>query len=333
MRVARALLATAVLATFFAAPAPAAAQAADAAAAARYPDRPVRMVVPFAPAGTADIVARLVAQCMAPGLGQPVVVENRAGAGGTVGSEAVAKAAPDGYTLALHTVSSAVLNSFLYRRLPYDARRDFSAVSQVGQSPNVLVVRPGLPANSVRELIALLKREPGRYSYGSSGNGTILHLSAALFATMAGVEATHVPYRGAGPALNDLLAGQVDFMIDVIPALLPHIQEGRLRALGVSTAERVPLLPEVPTIAEAALPGYETYIWHGLFAPARTPRPVVDRVAAEAVKAVNDPDCRRRMVELGVDPVGSGPAEFEAFWDRQIAYWGPVVRASGATLD
>ena len=172
----------------------------------------------------------------------------------------------------------------------------------------MLVVRPGLPANSARELIALLKREPGRYSYGSSGNGTILHLSAALFATMAGVEATHVPYRGAGPALNDLLAGQVDFMIDVIPALLPHIQEGRLRALGVSTAQRVPLLPEVPTIAEAALPGYETYIWHGLFAPARTPRPVVERVAAEAAKAVNDPDCRRRMVELGVDPVGSGPA-------------------------
>jgi len=307
--------------------APATAQAPD------YPTRPVRMVVPFAAAGTADIVARLVASCMAPFLGQPVVVENRGGAGGTIGTDAVAKSAPDGYTIALHTVSSAVLNGFLYKNLPYDIRRDFAAVSQVGLAPNVLAIRAEIPARTVQDFIALLRAKPGGYSYGSSGPGTILHLSSALFTRMAGVEATHVPYRGEGPAINDMMAGNIDFMINVIPALLPFVRDGRFRALGVSTAQRVPLLPDVPTIAEAGLPGYETYIWHGLFAPAATPGPLIERLADAAVKAVREPGCRQRMVEIGVDPVGSRPAEFTAFWDQQMRYWGPVVQASGATLD
>ncbi|WP_424140236.1 Bug family tripartite tricarboxylate transporter substrate binding protein [Roseomonas chloroacetimidivorans] len=298
-----------------------------------YPTRPIRMVVPFAAAGTADIVARLAASCMSPHLGQPVVVENRGGAGGTIGTDAVAKAAPDGYTIALHTVSSAVLNSFLYHRLPYDIRRDFVAVSQLALSPNVLAIRADIPARTVQEFIALMKAKPGGYSYGSSGPGTILHLSAALFTRMAGVDATHVPYRGEGPAINDMMAGQIDFMVNVIPALLPFVRDGKFRALGVSTTTRAPLLPDVPTIAEAALPGYETYIWHGVFAPAGTPAPIVERLADAAVQAVRDPACRQRMVDLGLEPVGSRPAEFTTFWDKQMNYWGPVVRASGATLD
>ena len=300
---------------------------------AAYPARPIRMVVPFAAAGTADIVARLAASCMSPLLGQPVVVENRGGAGGTIGSDAVAKAPPDGYTIALHTVSSAVLNSFLYRNLPYDARRDFVAVSQLALSPNVLAIRADIPARTVGEFVALMKARPGAYSYGSSGPGTILHLSAALLTRMAGVEATHVPYRGEGPAINDMMAGQIDFMVNVIPALLPYVRDGRFRALGVSTTARAPLLPDVPTIAEAGLPGYETYIWHGVFAPAGTPPAIVERLADAAVGAVRDPACRQRMVDLGLEPIGSRPAAFASFWDQQMAYWGPVVRASGATLD
>lgn len=300
---------------------------------APFPVRPIRMVVPFAAAGTADIVARLVAGCMSPALGQPVVVENRGGAGGTIGTDVVAKAPPDGYTIALHTVSSAVLNGFLYRNLPYDIRRDFVAVSQAAMSPNVLAIRADIPARTVGEFIALMKARPGGYSYGTSGPGTILHLSAALFARMAGVEATHVPYRGEGPAINDMMAGQIDFMVNVVPALLPYVRDGRFRALGVTTAARAPLLPDVPTIAEAGVPGYETYIWHGVFAPAGTPAPVVERLADAAVQAVTEPGCRRRMVDLGLEPVGSRPADFTAFWDRQIASWGPVVQASGATLE
>ncbi|SHJ40284.1 Tripartite-type tricarboxylate transporter, receptor component TctC [Roseomonas rosea] len=298
-----------------------------------FPSRPVRMIVPFAAAGTADIVTRLTASCMAPFLGQPVVVENRGGAGGTIGTDAVAKAAPDGYTVALHTVSSAVLNSFLYHRLPYDARRDFVAVSQVAQSPNVLAIRADIPARNVQEFIALMKAKPGGYSYGTSGPGTILHLSAALFTRMAGVEATHVPYRGEGPAINDMMAGQIDFMVNVVPALLPYVRDGRFRALAVTTRERAAILPEVPTVAESGLPEYETYIWHGIFAPAGTPAPVVERLADAAIRAVNDSGCRQRMTDLGLTPVGSRPAEFTAFWDRQLAYWGPVVKTSGATLD
>ena len=301
--------------------------------AAAYPTRPIRMVVPFAAGGTADIVARLAASCMSPALGQPIVVENRGGAGGTIGTDAVAKSAPDGYTIALHTVSSAVLNSFLYRNLPYDVRRDFVAISQLALSPNVLAIRAEIPARTVQEFIALLKAKPGGYSYGSSGPGTILHLSAALFTRMAGVEATHVPYRGEGPAINDMMAGQIDFMVNVIPALLPYVRDGRFRALGVSTVARAPLLPEVPTIAEAGLPGYETYIWHGVFAPSATPAAIVERLADAAVGAVQDPTCRTRMIDLGLDPVGSRPADFAAFWGRQMDYWGPVVRSSGATLD
>ncbi|MCK8787179.1 tripartite tricarboxylate transporter substrate binding protein [Roseomonas sp. NAR14] len=330
-----AMLLTAGLAggALLAAPPAAAQPAAPAASAASWPDRTIRMIVPFAAGGTADIVARLTASCLTPVLGQTVIVDNRGGAGGTIGTEAAARAAPDGYTVALHTVSSAVLNSFLYRHLPYDARRDFAAVSQVAMAPNVLAVRADLPARNLREFIALLRARPGHYSYGSSGAGTILHLSAALLVRMAGVEATHVPYRGEGPALNDLVAGQIDFMVNVVPALLPYIREGRLRALGVTTATRSAALPDVPTIAEAGLPGYETYIWHGLFVPAATPRAIVERLSEATARAVQEPGCRQRFTDLGVDPVGSRADAFTDFWDEQLRAWGPVVRNSGATLD
>jgi tripartite-type tricarboxylate transporter receptor subunit TctC len=298
-----------------------------------YPDRPIRLVVPFAPGGGSDIVARIAAACMSQGLGQQVVVENRAGAGGTIGADVVAKAAPDGYTLVLHTLSSAVLNVFLYARLPYDPRRDFAPVAEIGRAPNILAVRRDLPARSVAELIELARREPGRINYGSGGNGTIVHLSAVLLADMAKVELTHIPFRGGGPSMNALVAGQVDMMIDAVPVLLPQVRDGSARALAVTSPARVPLLPEVPTVAESGLPGYETQNWYGIYAPGRTPRPVIDRLAAEVARVVADPDCGRRLVELGVTLVGSGPDAFRAHWEAELEVWGPIIRASGARLD
>jgi tripartite-type tricarboxylate transporter receptor subunit TctC len=298
-----------------------------------YPDRPIRLIVPFAPGGGSDIVARITAACMSTGLGQQVVVENRAGAGGTIGADAVAKAAPDGYTLVLHTLSSAVLNVFLYNRLPYDPRRDFVPVAEIGRAPNILAVRRDLPARSVAELLDLARREPGRINYGSGGNGTIVHLSAVLLANMANIALTHVPFRGGGPSMNALVAGQVDMMIDAVPVLLPQVREGSVRALAVTSPERVGLLPDVPTVAESGLAGYETQNWYGIYAPGRTPRPVIDRLATEVARVVADPDCGRRLVDLGVNLVGSGPDAFRAHWERELEVWGPIIRASGARLD
>lgn len=298
-----------------------------------FPTRPVRMIVPYAPGGGADIVGRIFGLCLGSHLGQPVVIDNRAGAGGTIGADAAAKAAGDGYTIILHTLSSIVLNNFLYSRLPYDPERDFAPVSEVGRSPNVLAVRKGLAVATVADLIAMARREPGQLTYGSGGNGTIVHLSAVLFAKQAGIELTHVPYRGGGPSLNALMTGEVDMMIDAVPVMLPQIREGMIKALAVTSPGRVALLPEVPTMQESGLSAYETQNWYGVFAPGATPGPVIGTLEQASIEAAADPQCRSRLQELGVNVVGSSADAFRVQWGREMQFWGPVVRESGARLD
>ena len=293
--------------------------------------RPIRMVVPFAPGGSADVVARLTAQGMQEALGQPVVVENRGGSGGVIGSEAVLAAPADGLTIAFHTLSSAVLNAGLYRSLSFDVRRAFAPVALVGTLPNVIMVHPKVPARTLPELLALMRARPGRITYASSGPGTITHLSAHLLASMAGAEATHVPYRGSGPAFADLLAGTVDMMVDTMASVIPAIRAGQVRALAVTTALRSPAMPEIPTAAEAGLPGYETYNWHAVFAHAATPTPVLARLEAGTIAAVRAQ--APRLEAAGVEPRPEGAAALGAFWDAQLALWIPIIRASGATAD
>jgi tripartite-type tricarboxylate transporter receptor subunit TctC len=295
------------------------------------PGRPIRMVVPFAPGGSADVVARITAQGLQEALGQAVVVDNRGGSGGVIGSEAVLAAPPDGNTIAFHTLSSAVLNAGLYRNLSFDVRRAFAPVALIGTLPNVVMVNPKLPTRTLAELLALMKQRPGRITYASSGAGTITHLSAHLLASMAGAEATHVPYRGSGPAFADLLAGTVDMMVDTMASVIPAIRGGQVRALAVTTTTRSAALPEIPTAAEAGLPGYETYNWHGIFAHAATPAPVLARLEAATIAAVKAQ--ATRLEAAGVEPRPEGSAALGAFWDRQLALWIPIIRASGATAD
>jgi tripartite-type tricarboxylate transporter receptor subunit TctC len=308
------------------------ARAQDAGAAA-FPNRPLRMVVPFAPGGSADIVARITAQGMSEALGQPVAVDNRGGGGGVIGSEAVIAAPADGYTLAFHTASSAVLNAGLYRNLPFDIRRAFAPVSLVGLIPNVVVVSPRLPAATLRELVELLRREPGRRTYASSGPGTITHLSGHMLADMAGGAMVHVPYRGSGPANADLMAGRIDVMVDTLSSTIPFVRAGQMRALAVSSRERSAALPDVPTAAEAGLPGYESYNWHAVFATAGTPTAAVARLGQAARAAVASPTTNRRLVEVGVEPRGTTAADLGSFWEAQMKFWIPIVRSSGAMVE
>lgn len=293
--------------------------------------RSVRLIVPFAPGGSADVVARITALGLQEALGQTVVVENRGGSGGVIGSEAALAAPADGGTLVFHTLSSAVLNAGLYRNLSFEVRRAFAPVALVGMLPNVVMVGLQCPARTLPELLALLRRQPGRITYASSGAGTITHLSAHLLASLAGGEATHVPYRGSGPAFADLLAGRVDMMVDSLASVIPAIRVGQVRALAVTTRERSPVLPEVPAAAAAGLPGYETYNWHAVFARAATPAPVLARLEAGTLAAVRAQ--AGRLAEAGVDPRPEGAAALAAFWGRQFAFWIPVIRASGATAD
>jgi tripartite-type tricarboxylate transporter receptor subunit TctC len=300
---------------------------------AAFPSRPLRMVVPFAPGGSADIVARITAQGMTEALGQPIVVDNRGGSGGVIGSEAALAAPADGYTVVFHTLSSAVLNAALYRNIPFDVRRAFAPVSLIGMVPNVIVVNPRLPAANLRELAELLRREPGRRTYASSGPGTITHLSGHMLAEAAGGEMVHVPYRGSGPANADLVAGRVEVMVDTISSTIPFVRNGQMRALAVGSTTRSAALPEVPTAAEAGLPGYESTNWHALFVAAPTPAPLVARLERAARAAIASPATNRRLVEAGVEPRGGTAAELEAFWDAEMKRWLPIVRASGATVE
>jgi tripartite-type tricarboxylate transporter receptor subunit TctC len=312
---------------------PAASLAGPSLAQGTYPERPITLVVPFPAGGSTDLVARVVAERMGKELGQSIIVENRGGAGGNIGSAAVAKADPDGYTILMGTVATHALNPALYRKMPYDAVADFAPVALLVVVPNVLVVNPDFPAKNVQELIALLKEKPGEYSYASSGNGTPLHLSGELFKSMAGVDMVHIPYKGAGPALIDVMGGHVPIMFDNLPSSTEHIRAGKMRGLAVTTAERAPSMPDLPTIAESGLPGYETYTWNALFAPAGTPKDVIDRLNAAANAAVADPDVQAKLKDVGAVPKGSTPEELASHVQAELAKWAPVVKASGAQID
>lgn len=303
------------------------------AARADYPDQPVKLVVPFAAGGSTDLMARILAVKMGEDLGQQIVIENRAGAGGTIGAEAVARARPDGYTLILHTVSTAAINAALYPRLPYDIREAFEPVSLMTRIPNVMIVRKDLAADTIPGFVALAKSRPGALNYGSSGNGTILHLSGALFAREAGIEMVHIPYGGAGPAMSDLLAGVFDMMVDNLPTALPQIEAGNVKALGLTTKTRSAAIPSLPTIAEQGYPDYETYSWSAIFAPAGTPSAIVARIHRAARAAAGDPGTIARLNDLGAEVIGSTPEELRAFWLAQVAFWAPIVEASGARID
>ena len=302
------------------------------AAAAEFPERQVTLVIPFAAGGSTDVVGRIVADRMSRDLGQQVVVQNVGGAGGSLGAQQVAKADPDGYTILMATVATHALNPLILKQKPYDPVADFAPVSLLVLVPNVLAVNPELPVNSVQELIDLAKKEPGTLAYASSGNGTPLHLSGELFKSMAGVDLTHIPYKGSGPALTDVLGNQVPIIFDNLPSASGHISSGKLRALGVTTAERAPSFPDVPAIAET-LPGYETYTWNALFAPAGTPPEAVARLNAAARAAMADPEVVKRMADFSATIVASSPEELAEHVKAEMAKWEPVVRDANVSLD
>jgi len=297
-----------------------------------WPSRPIRMVVPLSPGGFADVPGRILAARLSSSLGYNVFVENRPGAGGTIGADFVAKSAPDGYTL-LFTGTPHVISAWIYKKLPYDALKDFEPVALVASGPYVLVVNPQLPVHSIRELIAAAKAQPGKIDYASSGNGSAQHLVSALFASMAGVELNHVPYKGSGPAMQDLLGGQVKVSFAGIPNVLPHVKAGRLRALAVSTPQRSPDLPDVPTAAEAGVPGYQATLWLNLAAPAGTPGEIVQRLYAETAKALQDAELQQSFRAAGVEASPMSPQELAGFMRGEYEKWGKVVRATGATVN
>ncbi len=302
------------------------------AAAQTYPSRAIRLILPFAAGGLVDVPGRILAQKLSASLGQPLVVENRPGAGSTIGADLVAKAKPDGYLLMI-TSTTHVISANLYKSLPYDALQDFAPVMKLAEGPYVLAVYPGLPARSVRDLIALAKSRPDRIDYGSSGNGSSQHLVAALFCSMTGARLNHVPYKGSDRATQDLIGGQVSVGFLGTPGALPHLRSGRLRALAVSTARRSAELPDVPTLHEAGVPGFEATIWLGLFAPAATPHEVLARLQAEFARTLAEPDVRAAVASTGLDVSPGGAAGFAAFVRAEHEKWGRVVRETGATVN
>jgi len=297
-----------------------------------WPSRPIRMVVPLSPGGFADVPGRILAARLSSSLGYNVFVENRPGAGGTIGADFVAKSAPDGYTL-LFTGTPHVISAWIYKKLPYDALKDFEPVALVASGPYVLVVNPQLPVHSVRELVAAAKAQPGKIDYASSGNGSAQHLVSALFASMAGIELNHVPYKGSGPAMQDLLGGQVKVSFAGIPNVLPQVKAGRLRALAVSTPQRSPDLPDVPTVAEAGVPGYQATLWLNLAAPAGTAGDIVQRIYAETARALQDAELQQSFRSAGVEASPMSPQELAGFMRGEYEKWGKVVRDTGATVN
>jgi len=302
------------------------------AAAQEWPAKQVNFIVPFSAGGTTDLFGRLLAQHMQKNFGQPFIVENRAGAGGNLGAAAVAKAAPDGYTFLVGTVSTHAINPFLYSKLPYDTVKDFAPVSLIARLPNILVVHPSLPVNNVQELVAYLKANPDKLSYGSSGAGTSIHLAAELFKIRTGTTMTHVPFRSSGDIMNNLTGGHINLAFDNITLAWPQVKAGRLRALAVSSTERSAIAPDVPTVADT-IPGFEATSWHGVFAPAGTPKPIVDKMAAEMKRILELPDVKEKLFELGAVASPMTPEDFAKFIDAERTKWADVVRASGAKLD
>ena len=297
-----------------------------------YPTKPIRLIVAFPPGGSTDIIARLVGQKLSERIGQQVVVDNRGGAGGTIGTDVTAKASPDGHTMLINNVSLAV-NATLIEKLPYDTLRDLAPVSLLGRQPNVLVVHPGVAASSVSELLALARAKPGQITYGSGGVGTASHLATELLKLMTRTEMVHVPYKGLGPALTDLMGGRLQLIISTLASALPQVKSGKLKPLAVTTAQRSSFFPELPTMGEAGVAGYEFSTWYGLLVPARTPAPVVGRLNSETVKALNSPALKQQFAAQGLEPASSTPSEFGAYLKSETAKWAKVIRAANIKSD
>jgi tripartite-type tricarboxylate transporter receptor subunit TctC len=298
-----------------------------------FPSKPVRIVNPFAPGGATDILARHMGQKLTELWGQPAVVENRAGASGALGVEHVAKSAPDGYTMLIATQTTHAVNPALYAKLPYDPAKDFAPLTLAGSTPLALLVHPAMPVHDVKDLVAHAKANPGRLSYASGGNGTSQHLTMELLKTMTGTFMLHIPYKGAGPAMTDFLGGQVNLMFDNLPTALPHVNSGKLRALAVSTAKRSALAPELPTMAESGLAGFDLATWFAFFAPAATARELVEKISADMRRVLAQPDTRERLTAIGVDVAGTTPEELAQFHRAELAKWARIVKDSGAKLD
>jgi tripartite-type tricarboxylate transporter receptor subunit TctC len=301
----------------------------------KYPSKPVRIVVSFSAGGPTDTVARVMGAKMADLLGQQFVVENKVGAGGNIGADLVAKAPPDGYTLLMATVSTHAINPGLYKNMPYDPVRDFAPIGQVGVTPTLLGVHPSVPATDVKSLVAVIKENPGKFTYGSSGLGSILHLCGEQFKALAGgVNIVHVPYRGSAPMMSDLVGGQISMAFDATPTALPQAQSGAIRAIGAGMATRMRAMPELPTLQEQGLKGFECYTWNAILAPADTPQPIVERLSEAINKALDDPAVFKRLQEAGIDPTpGSTPKQAAAFVKAELAKWAPIIKASGAHID
>jgi len=303
------------------------------AAAQQYPVKPVRLVIPYPPGGGSDTIGRPLAQKIGEGLGQQVVVENRGGANGNIGMEAVARSAPDGYTLVFALSAQLAINPGLYQKLPYDPLKDFAPITLLGEGGYILVVHPSLPAKSLKELLALAKARPGQIAYSSSGNGSGGHLAIELLNSMAGIRMLHVPYKGGGPALMDLIAGQVQVLFATQLASWPHVQSGRVRALAVSTAKRPASVPDLPTVSEAGLPGYDSGVWYAVLAPAGTPRDIIMRINGEIARALKQPDYRSLLVNNTIEPIGSPPEQLSQYIKSELAKWARVIKAANVRID
>ncbi|MCS6766354.1 MAG: tripartite tricarboxylate transporter substrate binding protein [Candidatus Protistobacter heckmanni] len=301
--------------------------------AGKWPAKPITYVVPFPPGGTTDTLARIIGQKLGTALGTTVIVDNRPDAGGNIGSEYVSKAAPDGYTILGGTISSHAINPSIYSQMPYDVVKSFEPITLIGSNANVLVVAASSPYKSVKDVIAAAKAKPGEIGFASAGNGTSQHLSMELFKSLAGIDIVHVPYKGSGPAIQDVMAGQVPAIFDTSVVAGPHILSGKLRALAVTSAARTPQLPNVPTMAESGVAGYSRISWQAIFAPAGTPKPVVQRLYEEIAKILKDPDVQDRLAKLGMEPSGMPPEQFAAFQKAEIAKWAKVVKAANVKID
>ena len=301
-------------------------------AADAYPDKPLTMIVPFSAGGTTDILARIVGQALGQELGQTIIIENKPGAGGNIGAQQASRAKADGYTLFMGTVGTHAINQALYKKLPYDPVKDFAPLSRVANVPNLLVAHPSRPYKTVQEMIAYAKKHPGEVTYGSPGSGASPHVSGALFQSMTGAEMTHVPYKGSAPAISDLLGNQIAVMFDNMPSAIQHVRSGKLRPIAVTTAKRSPELPDVPTIAEAGVPGYEATSWFGLWAVAGTPAPILTKLQAALTKVLKDPAVAKKIADQGGEVVIETPAQFDAFIKSEAAKWGKVVKESGAEV-
>lgn len=303
------------------------------ASAQSFPSRSIRFLVGFAPGGSTDIVARIIAQEMSKSIGQQVVVENRPGAGGNIAAELTTKAPPDGHTIFACTTGVFAIQPFLYSKLPYDPEKGFAHITQTGSLPYIVVTHPSLPAKNIREFIAVAKARPGEINYASSGIGTASHLSAAYFASVAGLKLTHVPYKGSGQIMGDLMGGQVVMLFDQPVSSMPHVKAGKLRVLGISSGQRFVTMQDIPTIAEQGVPGFEAISWAGACAPGGTPKPIVDRLHSEIVRVLKMPDIRERLLRDGIEPIGSTPEQFMEHTKKEALKWGKVVKDSGARVD